>query len=407
MQTFDGKSNRLTFSVLLFLSAWIVTSCDETPIVGGDFSPDDVIVNADTIKISNLKLASSPSFSGNLSYVTTGAVNDPVFGEIRTTALLRPGIVRAAQVDTIGENPSARLTLDISNRYGSTAIPAVYNIVELGRPWRSTSWRYDSIPDLAKNPDLSDKVIGQFTLTEDDSISVRLSDDWAIRYREIFLMPVSSERDSLYRFDMPGLAIVPAPGTDMMFSVQPSRSRLVISSGDGLRDLSKEMNSWAVSMERKETGPLAQGSSKPVFNTMTSMLEIDIDLSKEFLGTTNFSRVEMVIYDDTLGMQQGTPPDYVRPRSETIRIFLLEPDQLFYSISADPRFQANRREEDSSYRIPLTSFANERLRSGASTRKFYAITGGNDGRILPALLSGPDDPHRQPKLLITSISRQQ
>lgn len=406
MHTFDGKSNRLTFSVLLFLLAWIVTSCDETPIVGGDFSPDDVMVNADTIAISNLSLASSPSFSGNLSYVTAGAVNDPVFGEITTVALLRPRIVREAQVDTIGENPSARLTLDISNRYGSTTIPAVYHIVELARPWRSTSWRYDSIPDLAKNPDLSEKIIGQFTLTEEDSISVRLDDDWARRYREIFLMPVSSERDSLYRVDLPGLAIVPAAGTDMMFSVQPSRSRLVIASGGGLRDVTSEMNSWAVSKERKETDSHVR-SSMPVFNTMTSMLEIDINFSEEFLGTTNFSRVEMVIYDDTLGMQQGTPPDFVRPRSETIIIFLLEPDQLFYSIAADPRFQANRREEDSSFRVPLTSFANERIRSGASTRKFYAITGSNDGRILPALLAGPEDAHRHPRLLITSISRSQ
>ncbi len=407
MYTFDGILNRLTLPLTLLLAVGLFASCDDTPIVGGELSPDDVQVHADTVIISNLSLVSSPSFSGNLIYVTTGKVDDPVFGKITATALLRPTIARDAQVDTIGENAVARLSLNISSRYGHESAPGDFQVVEIGRPWRSTSWRYDSIPDFARNPDMSKKVVGEFTLTGTDSITVRLSDEWTRRYREIFHNPSASEKDSLYRADLPGLAIVPAEGTDKMFSIQVSRANLLIQSGDGTIDLIKEISSWAVSLDKEGPNEQVIGTSKPVFNTRGSMLKLDFDFSEEFLGTTNFSRVELVLYEDTLRMKSGVSADFERPGSETLRIFYLEPDQIPYAINIDPRFQTNRRSEDSSYRVNATNLANELIRGGGNSRSLYAVIGINDGRFQPTLLSGSAPPHRQPKLLITSISKEQ
>ncbi len=407
MYTFDGILNRLTLPLTLLLAVGLFASCDDTPIVGGELSPDDVQVHADTVIISNLSLVSSPSFSGNLIYVTTGKVDDPVFGKITATALLRPTIARDAQVDTIGENAVARLSLNISSRYGHESAPGDFQVVEIGRPWRSTSWRYDSIPDFARNPDMSKKVVGEFTLTGTDSITVRLSDEWTRRYREIFHNPSASEKDSLYRADLPGLAIVPAEGTDKMFSIQVSRANLLIQSGDGTIDLIKEISSWAVSLDKEGPNEQVIGTSKPVFNTRGSMLKLDFDFSEEFLGTTNFSRVELVLYEDTLRMKSGVSADFERPGSETLRIFYLEPDQIPYAINIDPRFQTNRRSEDSSYRVNATNLANELISGGGKSRSLYAVIGINDGRFQPTLLSGSAPPHRQPKLLITSISKEQ
>ncbi len=405
--TFGGILNRLTTPLMLLLAVGLVSSCDDTPIVGGDLSPDDVRVHADTVLISNLSVVSSPSFSGNLTYVTTGRVEDPAFGTVTATALMRPSITRQAQADTIGENAVIRLSLNVSNRYGSEAAPGDFEIVELARPWRSSSWRYDSIPDLAANPDMSRKVIGRFTLTDADSITVRLSDEWTRKYRDIFVNPSESEKDSLYRADLPGLAIVPAEGTDKMFSIQVSRARLLIQSGEGMVDLSKEISSWAVSLDKDGPDEGVVGTSKPVYNTRGSMLKLDFDFSEGFLGTTNFSRMELVMYDDTLSMRSGVPANYVRPRSETMLVYFLESDQLNYAIATDPRFQATRRSEDSSYRINLTALANDQLRTGGDSRSLYAVIGGNDGRFLPVLLSGSESSMRQPKLLITSISKEQ
>ncbi len=407
MYTFDGILNRLTLPLILLFAVGLVSSCDDTPIVGGDLSPDDVTVNSDSLLISNISVVNSPSFSGNRAFVTTGRIEDPVFGDITATALLRPSISRESEADSIGENAVVRLSLNVSSRYGAETARSDFEIVEIARPWRSSSWRYDSIPDLAKNPDMSRKVVGQFSISDRDSVTVRLSEEWTGRFREIFNRQTSALRDSLYRADMPGLAIVPAEGTQKIFSIQVSRARLLVESGDGMRDLSKEISSSAISLEKEGPDEAAPGSSKPVFNTRGSMLELDIDFTEEFLGTTNFSRVELVIYEDTVRMKTGIPANFERPRSETMLIYYLAPDQLNFAIAVDPRFQAARRAEDGSYRVNLTNLANERLRNGGDDRRLYAVVGGNDGRLIPTLLSGPDDSRRQPKLLITSISKEE
>ncbi len=406
MYTFDGILNRLTLPLMLLLAVGLVSSCDDTPIVGGNLSPDDVMVHSDSLTISGLSVVSSPSFSGNRTYVTTGRVDDPVFGEMMATALLQPSIAKEAEVDTIGENAVARLSLNVSNRYGALSARGDFEVVEIARPWRSSSWRYDSIPALAKNPDMSRKVVGQFTLTGADSVTVRLDEEWTARYRDIFNRRVSDLRDSLYRAEMPGLAILPAEGTEKMFSIEVSRAKLLIQGGDGMRDLSKDISRSANSLEKEVPDEEALGTSKPVFNTRGSMLELDIDFTEEFLGTTNFSRVELVIYEDTVRMKTGVPADFERPRSETMLIYYLRPDQIDFAIAADPRFQATRRAGDSSFRINLTNLANDQLRNGGDDRRLYAVVGGNDGRLFPTLFSGLESPRRQPKLLITSISKE-
>ncbi len=406
MYTFDGILNRLTLPLMLLLAVGLVSSCDDTPIVGGNLSPDDVMVHSDSLTISGLSVVSSPSFSGNRTYVTTGRVDDPVFGEMMATALLQPSIAKEAEVDTIGENAVARLSLNVSNRYGALSARGDFEVVEIARPWRSSSWRYDSIPALAKNPDMSRKVVGQFTLTGADSVTVRLDEEWTARYRDIFNRRVSDLRDSLYRAEMPGLAILPAEGTEKMFSIEVSRAKLLIQGGDGMRDLSKDISRSAISLEKEVPDEEALGTSKPVFNTRGSMLELDIDFTEEFLGTTNFSRVELVIYEDTVRMKTGVPADFERPRSETMLIYYLRPDQIDFAIAADPRFQATRRAGDSSFRINLTNLANDQLRNGGDDRRLYAVVGGNDGRLFPTLFSGLESPRRQPKLLITSISKE-
>jgi len=406
MYTFDGILNRLTLPLMLLLAVGLVSSCDDTPIVGGNLSPDDVMVQSDSLLISSLSVVSSPSFSGNRTYVTTGRIEDPVFGKMMATALLQPSIAKEAEVDTIGENAVARLSLNVSSRYGAESARGDFEVVEITRPWRSSSWRYDSIPALAKNPDMSRKVVGQFTITDADSITVRLDEEWTARYRDIFNRRVSDLRDSLYRAQMPGLAIVPAEGAEKMFSVEVSRAKLLIQGGEGMRDLSMDMRRSAVSLEKEMPDEGALGSSKPVFNTRGSMLELDVDFTEEFLGTTNFSRVELVLYEDTVRMKTGVPADFDRPRSETMQVYFLTPEQVSFAIAVDPRFQVTRRTADSSYRVNLTNLANDQLRTGGDDRRLYAVVGANDGRLFPTLFSGLDSPGRQPKLLITSISKE-
>ena len=93
MQTFDGNHNRLTFSIVLLLALWSFPACDGSTIVSGSLSPDDVVVNADTIFINNATMVTSPAFSGNRSFFTTGNYDDPIFGTVFTIGSIIASIV--------------------------------------------------------------------------------------------------------------------------------------------------------------------------------------------------------------------------------------------------------------------------------------------------------------------------
>ncbi|MBP3191527.1 hypothetical protein [Natronogracilivirga saccharolytica] len=401
MQTFDGISNRLTLSLALLLTIWIFSGCDDTPVVGGDLSPDDASVKADTVLLDDTSIISTPSFSGNRQYVTTGSVDDPAIGQLFATAMLRPSIDREEGADSIGPGAAASIALSPDYFYGMEAEPASYHIVEIERRWRSSSWRYDSIPELGHS------VVAEFTLTDSDSIVVPLDQQWADKYREIFMTESDAVRDSLYEAEMHGLAIVPADDNGKMFSFEPSQAELLFETADGEGGISQEFRRWAVSLEKDLTFSNDADGSRLVFNTMRHMLELDIEFTEEFLGTNNFSRVELVMYKDTVSMQQDVPSTFLRPGSETMRVYQLEDEQLDFAITADPTFQSNIRSEDNSFRFNLTNLVNERLHLNSDSRKLYGVIGANDGRVFPHIISGKNDPGRSPKLLITSFSKDQ
>lgn len=401
MQRFDGIFNRLLFSFLLLLTATYLFSCDDSAVVGSEISPDDIAVNADTVLIDDISVVDSPSFSGRKEYFTAGTIEDPVFGELHATALLRPSISRDAENDSITEGAEAVLTLNTGNIYGQVDESSEFHVVEISRRWRASSWRYDSIPDL------SDNIVGSFTVEGSDSITVPLSSEWSDRYREIFLREADSERDSLYLNDLPGLAIVSADNSGKLFSVRADGAHLVFLQPDEeVGNLDKRMTSWAVSLVSDVSDKENIGTALPVMNTKGRMIELDFELTEDFLGTNNFSRVELVLYEDTVGLGWNNTSLIERPWSETMRLYYLESEDLNYAIATEPNYQTNRREEDGSYRINLTSLANERLQTGSDPRKLYAVIGFNDGRVLPSLIGGPEDPDRQPKILITGISKE-
>lgn len=402
MDSHDGKDGRLIFPLFLTIVVGIFSACNDNTIVGSELSPDPVTVGADTIYLSDVSVVRSPAFSGNLPHVTAGAVEDPIFGSISATALIRPVLSREVGVDTIGENAVARLNLNIMELYGPEDKPVEFEIIETARRWRGSSWRYDSIPDL-KHPNV---VVGSFQVTGADSVSVRLSDEWTKRYREIFLLRESDYRDSLYLADLPGLAIVPVNSDSRLVFMEAGRITISFTADDGTRDLSRGLASWAVSMEHNPPDGSLTGTSLPVDNFFGHIICLDVPFTEDFLGSRNLSRLELVLYEDTLRLNMQDPPGFERPRPENVRMYYLNEDQINYAILGDPRLQTSKRSEDNSFRLPLTSLANERLhRSPDTTRKLYLTTGANDGRIIPAMITGPDDPARPPKLLVTSVSR--
>ncbi|MDG5766947.1 hypothetical protein QA596_05670 [Balneolales bacterium ANBcel1] len=402
MYTFGGHASRLAPPLFLILMVWLLPGCDDTPVVGDRHSPDDVRIVADTIFIESTAVVSTPSFSGNRPYVTAGHYDDPVFGNIHATALMRPSISRQTG-DTIVANARARVRFNIDHHYGVEGESAEFALVEVDRPWRSSSWRYDSIPNL------SDRVIARFTVSGSDSVDVPIENqEWINAYRSIFLQTSATVRDSLYRANMPGLALVASGGADKLISTEMQNFRFVFEHPENdTLNLEKIASGWAVSLDT-DIGPgQVTDNGVALLNTQRAMLMLDIPFTEDYLGTDMFSRLELVVYEDTLAMQAGTHPNLTRPRSETSRLFFLESDDLDFAITRDPVTQVNRRSEDQSYRFNLTNFATDRLYGSPAERRLYLSYGFNDGRVLPMLFGNTDNPDIRPRIIITRVSQEQ
>lgn len=395
MVTHDGKYFRLALLLLFAGVMGMVSACKDEPVVGSRLAPEDPVLSADSIAIPGLSVVSNPSFSGRLTYFTAGKVNDPVFGEIEAMAIIRPSVLRNVATDSIAESAEASLVFRAQHLFGEESTPGHFKVVELERSWRSSSWRYDSIPALGNN------VVGEFTVEREDSVTVPLSNEWLQRYRDIFLIESAAERDSVYMAEMPGLAIVAANGGGKLFSAEGLETGLLILQNDEeVTDFEQTITAWAVSLISGIPDDVDAGDSLPVINTLGSLIEMEIAFTEEFLGSKSFARMELVLHEDVEALEEVP---FVRPRPQTMLIYILNEGEIDYALNVDPTFAANKDETDHSFRLNLTSYADEMLHGGRVSNKFYIAIGSNDGRILPTLINGPSHSDLQPQLLITSI----
>ncbi|MDI6401795.1 hypothetical protein QLX67_07305 [Balneolaceae bacterium ANBcel3] len=419
----------LLLSVLTLPMVWL-TACNDDAIVGGPFAPDEVRVNADTINIDQTFYRTSPSFSGNLAYFTAGYVNDPLFGPIDAVALLRPSLQLLQATDTIVEDPRAILSMAVQDIYGMPEQPAEFEIVTIDRRWRMNSWRYDSIPDLSNN------VIGRFSVTQADTFDVELDRNWAMKFRDFVYMEAGDTRDERYRSEMPGIAIVPADQNGKLFSVHFENiflefplppeleeeirqdiedSQVVDEDEEGengeivVPTPAVAMQSWAISIRSERPSPEQFNGSIPLWNHQRGIMELDLKITRDFLDTGSFSRVELVAYEDKETMKDAYPTGFERPWPETIRYFLFDDDELEYAIDSgkSPILQTNKR-DDASYRVNMTTFSYDQIydASNPETRNFYMISGFNDGRIMPVLIGDHTNPRLRPAILLTGVTRE-
>lgn len=413
MFTPDGSFNRLLVLPGVLLTAFLLFSCNDTPTAGGVLAPDDPAIKTDTIYIDSISMVSSPAFSGNLTYVTTGKLQDPLFGKTEATALLRPSI-RITPEDTLAQNAKATLLLPASSLYGEQT-DASYKIVEIGRRWRSSSWRFDSIPDL------SEKVVKEFTYTGEDTLRLALEKDWIENYRKILLESSEDGRISLQNdLGFYGIAIVsaddPIAGGGQLLSIGASGVKIIFEdngneNGDESKVLERTMSGWAVSANTEQDKDSVFNGSIPLLNTFGSMMKIDyLSIAEELKNQADslklrYSKIELALFEDSNQMQAGNG-GFERIIPEALRSYRLTDDQPNYAITMEPII-TNRRDEDRSYRINLTGMIRDYIYNGNDRRQLYLVPGVNDGRILPLLLYGPGDPDKQPALYITGVEHKQ
>jgi len=388
-------------ALFFILGLLIITGCEDPGIVGNSFVGSGAQIASDTVKISDYNTADQiPTYSGNRSYLSAGKFDDPVFGTVTATGLLKPSISTSA-IDTLQEDASMylQLKIDPGNVYGDTTSSTTFDLVEMNQLWRGKSWKMDDPAPVSDNVVVSSTQIGM-----QDSVVIELPTSYMMKYRD-FYYDDSANRDSLYKYNFYGLALVPKDGSNKILAINSSGSHFLFQNPDDTTYSQETLNDWAYSVERTNV-PSGNNNEDNVFGDFSQVINFDFPIDKQSMGSQNLSRVELVLYQDEQTLTGTLPANTVRPPVSNAKLYLKTPEELQYSFDGSgASFSTDIDSTDFTYRFNLTNYINAVLFGGASSdTRFIGTIQSNNGIIYSTLLFNNEADKNFPKLLITSVN---
>jgi hypothetical protein len=424
------KGSRFSIAAFLLLMAVGFSGCDSTGSVGDGLTPGEDEVNKTTVELTGdqLQVVPANSFSGRLQRSAMGYIDDPVYGTINAVALLNPSISRA-QVDTIRLEDTMSLKLSLSRtKYGSDNGPASYTIYEAGRVWRGNQLKYNSEVEV----DFSTPV-AQFQITDEDSIEVPLSDEWVDKFRTFYDLP-SAERDSVYRTQFPGLAIVADQSNQRIHFLRhaqeeedsPGITRFIVyteadeeddddDNGNGDDDNGNggddEDNLVAQRLDLRDFGASVVRTNVPdydegiLLHNGENVLRVDLVLPKSELRRKNIINAKLLLTQrKDIELVQ---PSIVRPLLETVRghSFRTVPSDLVSELFAtSPRFGSVYEEDEDLFMVNITQYILNEVYGDIDEGPIFISLQAINGFLYSGLFYDLNaDPDKRPRIVITSV----
>ena len=386
---------------------------DDTGQVGTRFIEGEERVSNNSFSLDNIEIEKDPTYSGNLRSVAIGRYDDPLFGTLTNIGYFRPSINQQSVGSLDPDTDSMRLRLVIDDQeYGDTTSVANYSIYEIADIWRGNEVKYsDQI-----NFDTSQKL-GEFSVSNEDTVFVDLGSGWTARYAE-FLNSDAANRDSLYRVEFPGLAIVPddPEGAKIIFTTVlsdgdsnqpiPQNSGFIIEKPDEEIFFQQALD-WASTLERTEASGVQEDNIIKVHNTLENFISLNPVLTEENLQSQNLSRVELVLFENRNLLEQTLPFNHTRPNVESVRVHILDneinlAEQIF---SSNPDFIALRDSADNSFRFNITNLANSELFGTPVEGRFYLTIQLTNGQIFSTAFYDINAvENRRPMINVTAVN---
>jgi len=420
-----GSRSMITAFLILFFSTTLFLGCETPGSVGDDLIKEDETIETTTIVIDGLNIIQENAFSGRLSNTALGYLQDPVYGTIKSTALIKPVISRA-QVDTIRENTTIFLRLIFNPLiYGNESSLSEFEIYEAGEIWRGTQLRYNR----EINVDFGSKV-AEFQIAGQDTVDIELSEEWTRKFAGFFNNE-TADRDSLYRNNFPGLAIVPSENNQKIRFIKHSQQEegdLITSflvdttsienidvgengdedeeNGDAPELVRLDARDWGASFNRTDEPEYDTGI---VLHNGERVLFLDIDLPKDVLKTKNIVNAQLVLSKD-LG-PEGTFPGILRPRPNLTRLHVFDKTpadlmgEIFNFGQTNPNvFTAVLSDDEETFKMDITQHILNEVYGSIENRKPYLTLQSINGIIFSARFFDTNAPDNlKPRIVITTL----
>ncbi|MCH8495007.1 MAG: DUF4270 domain-containing protein [Balneolales bacterium] len=382
----------------LLIALTVLTSCEESGIVGSSFVTTDPDIIIDTMQAGQIQTESLVTFSGSKVLVATGRFDDQLFGTYEATALLNPAML--ASTIEIEDDAEFGLVLKRPSFTGDSTSVNRYQIYEITRRWRGNEWKADSVASLSLSPMLS------FEITNEDSIFVPLPSDWTDRYKSYY--ELESDRVAQYNENMFGFAIVHESGNRIDY-FNTNDSYLYIKNPD-VQGEDPTVPQTTQIRQRATSYQLVEAPSTPmpadrieVRNDFSTTGRLSFTINPDDFPQRTISRAEIVLHEDVDMLNSSLRPGEARSSNNIIRVFELEEDEKDFYITKDAVVNVQR-STDGRYRINLTTLFNNALREGGREVNLYFISDQDNGIIRPGLFFNENDSERFPQLIITKIN---
>lgn len=389
----SSRFSNIPFVLVLVGSLLTLTHCDNPGSVGRSFGPEDPSLKLDTVKVTGMTTASLKAYSGNLQFVSAGTYTSAVFGTYQATGLLQPILI--SEVETLAPDSDFSLRLQFTGITGDTSAVSTFEVYEITRRWRATTWTLDSIPQVEAN------FLTSFTVTSEDSVEVSLPPSFRNKYLG-YQRDGERNRDSTYLAQVFGFAI---RGVDnnKIIAVNVANSGMFVTQNDTtLKNKFVIFRQSANSLVHTPSPMVLPTDVTRVESNFSQVGKLDLVLSQSLIGARFPQRVEFILTEDTLTVTANTPPGHVWMDQLQVPIYLLEDFETNLAIFNSPNIFVNRT-RDGRYRSNLTSFYNSVITQGRQPGEMYFLSHRFNGIIRPRLFFNTTSTLRAPILITTTF----
>ena len=397
-------SQSLLVAFLLVMTIGFSSGCESSGTVGSDLIGNDNFMESEILPVDGIRVIHENTFSGRLIYTSMGYLEDPLYGTIESTALIKPAIFRD-QVEVISAADTLYLRLIFEpDIYGDGNSVSSFEIYEVAETWRGNQLRYNTPP---LQIDRSVKL-GEFTLADEDTVLIEMDAEWSMRFAEFYNSEEEQEiRDTEYRDNFPGIAIVPSEQNRKIRFLKTGRAQVdeqtILTSflinrpideeenGEGEDDENGEDDGNGENDEEEEEvddgirliglrdwGSVVSRTNVPettdaiVLHNTETILEMDLQLPVERLSSKNISNAQLFF---TKKRDAETNfPLLTRPDSDLLRIHLFSdfPSDIMAEIfTRDPAFFRINEEGEDVFSIDITQFVLDEVFGDSPGRKLY------------------------------------
>ena len=421
-KTLSKKGSRLMIAAFLLLTiTFPFMGCESGGSVGSDLIPTDDGIDSQTVGFNEINTLNENTFSGRLTNTSLGYVTDPIYGTIESVALVKPVIIRAG-LDSIRGEDTMQLRLEFRDQVvGNRAASSEYKIYEVGGLWRGNQLRYNQQIDIDRSVE-----VGTFQMQDEQAVTVDLSEEWTRKFAE-FYNSESAQRDSIYRNNFTGLAIVPSESNQSLRFLRTASdadqpdlalTRFLVNSPveeseedddegededdeeDGITELG--LRDWGASYLRSDIPE--QNSGFTIHNTET-ILELIPNLTSEQFSSRNISNATLVLTKDQ-NVEQ-LQPDFERlsPDLVQLHVFGEKPRDIMSEIfTRDPDFFRINEDQEDVFLVDITQFVLNRVYGDGPDEKLFLTTQITNGLLYSTQfydLTAPEE--LRPRIVITFI----